>query len=227
VTEGEAILAAVLAEPDDDFHRLAYADWLEEQGDLARAEFIRVQTAHEWYPGGPMEAFRAGRSQEELAARGRELLDGRRPDRTCHWAAWAGEAVLRVTRDLVPPFRRGFVEEVSCACADWLRHGKEAVRGHPVRKVRLTDKWPRRWFPGVLGPRRGRIFWRWSVGGGARQEHDEITPALYEMIRPSESGQFDTREEAQDFLSDLCLRYASLDEHPYMKDPSSSTIFTV
>lgn len=42
-TDRTALLAAILAEPWDDFHRLAYADWLEEAGDGARAEFIRVQ----------------------------------------------------------------------------------------------------------------------------------------------------------------------------------------
>jgi uncharacterized protein (TIGR02996 family) len=38
-----SLLAAVLAEPDEDAPRLVYADWLEENGDPARAEFIRVQ----------------------------------------------------------------------------------------------------------------------------------------------------------------------------------------
>jgi len=42
VTDGDAIHAKILAEPDEDVHRLAYADWLDEQGDPARAEFIRV-----------------------------------------------------------------------------------------------------------------------------------------------------------------------------------------
>jgi len=42
VTDGDAIHAKILAEPDEDIHRLAYADWLDEQGDPHRAEFIRV-----------------------------------------------------------------------------------------------------------------------------------------------------------------------------------------
>lgn len=37
------LLAAILADPADDTSRLVYADWLEENGDEARAEFIRVQ----------------------------------------------------------------------------------------------------------------------------------------------------------------------------------------
>ncbi len=38
-----SLLAAVIAEPDDDFPRLVLADWLEEAGQADRAEFIRVQ----------------------------------------------------------------------------------------------------------------------------------------------------------------------------------------
>jgi uncharacterized protein (TIGR02996 family) len=36
-------LRAVLAAPDDDTPRLAFADWLDEHGEPERAEFIRVQ----------------------------------------------------------------------------------------------------------------------------------------------------------------------------------------
>lgn len=38
-----AFLEAVIANPDEDDTRLIYADWLEEQGDSSRAEFIRAQ----------------------------------------------------------------------------------------------------------------------------------------------------------------------------------------
>ncbi len=39
----DAFLHAIHASPADDLPRLVYADWLEENGDAARAEFIRVQ----------------------------------------------------------------------------------------------------------------------------------------------------------------------------------------
>jgi uncharacterized protein (TIGR02996 family) len=38
-----ALLAAILAQPDDDAVRLVYADFFEENGDLARAEHMRLQ----------------------------------------------------------------------------------------------------------------------------------------------------------------------------------------
>lgn len=50
-----ALLAAIAAHPDEDTPRLVYADWLQENGDDARAEFIRVQcelaTSNGWRPG--------------------------------------------------------------------------------------------------------------------------------------------------------------------------------
>ena len=39
----EDFLQAVLAHPDEEAPRLIYADWLEEQGEADRAEFIRLQ----------------------------------------------------------------------------------------------------------------------------------------------------------------------------------------
>jgi uncharacterized protein (TIGR02996 family) len=43
VTEHDALLAAVCAEPDEDTPRLAYADFLEENGEPDRAAFVRAQ----------------------------------------------------------------------------------------------------------------------------------------------------------------------------------------
>jgi len=42
-SDPDPLLAAVLAAPDDDAPRLIYADWLDEQGESDRAEFIRLQ----------------------------------------------------------------------------------------------------------------------------------------------------------------------------------------
>ena len=48
-----AFLRAIAETPDDDLTRLAYADWLEENGEgdqFARAELIRVQCEAERLP---------------------------------------------------------------------------------------------------------------------------------------------------------------------------------
>jgi len=50
-----ALYAGILAHPDEDARRLVYADYIEEHGDRARAEFIRLQcrlaTMNEWDEG--------------------------------------------------------------------------------------------------------------------------------------------------------------------------------
>lgn len=47
MSDRAAFVSAIAASPDDDLPRLVFADWLDENGDPARAEFIRLQiTAH-------------------------------------------------------------------------------------------------------------------------------------------------------------------------------------
>lgn len=41
MTDLDAVLAAVIAEPDVDLHRHAYADCCDDLGDHARAEYVR------------------------------------------------------------------------------------------------------------------------------------------------------------------------------------------
>jgi uncharacterized protein (TIGR02996 family) len=45
MSDEAALLAAILAHPDEDTPRLMYADWLDEHGQPERAEFIRLQCA--------------------------------------------------------------------------------------------------------------------------------------------------------------------------------------
>jgi uncharacterized protein (TIGR02996 family) len=39
MSDAAAFLAKIIAEPDADDHRIVYADYLEQHGELARAEF--------------------------------------------------------------------------------------------------------------------------------------------------------------------------------------------
>jgi uncharacterized protein (TIGR02996 family) len=41
MSEAQSFLSAIVAEPDEDAHRLVFADWLDERGEHDRAEFIR------------------------------------------------------------------------------------------------------------------------------------------------------------------------------------------
>src|SRR5579885_2592247 len=111
----EGFLADVVAHPDDDAPRLIYADWLEEQGQPERAEFIRVQC-------------RLAVSPEDgaLRRRERELL-------ATHGEAWRAEVPAWARAEC--EFRRGFVSAMTCHVRDWLRHGDELVRLLPIEEL--------------------------------------------------------------------------------------------
>lgn len=115
----DAFLAAIADRPDDDLPRLVYADWLDENGDPDRAEFIRTQI--ELANSPDHDPRRPG-----LRDRERELL------RT-HKDAWT----LPGFRDISQHFRRGFVESVNVT-AEWLvGHPNALDAAGPLRGVRV------------------------------------------------------------------------------------------
>ena len=69
MSEGEALLAYYHDNPDDDSGRLIYADWLEENGDTGRAEFVhlKVQRALLW--DGHPDAYMLEEREEDLPHR--------------------------------------------------------------------------------------------------------------------------------------------------------------
>src|SRR5688572_4626752 len=96
MTHHDAFLQDIIAHPEDDAPRLIYADWLDEHGLPARAEFIRLQCrSAALSPTDPEFA--------ELKRRERALL-------AKHKKQWAGEIVKRVWR---MEWSRGFVEDAS------------------------------------------------------------------------------------------------------------------
>lgn len=136
-TDLDLLLAAVLAEPDEDTPRLAFADALDERGgpgDAERAEFIRVQVAM------ARMSFKE-RVAAELPVRQVDLivLHGREwvPD---GWLATANPECLEgVTRGAVALFRRGFVDAVACDAESWLRDADMILKDHPtLTRVTLT-----------------------------------------------------------------------------------------
>ena len=77
MTDHDALLAAVLADPEDDAPRLVLADWFEENGQEERGEFVRVQcriAEYERQAGGdPRRKFGWPVHYETLRHREREL----------------------------------------------------------------------------------------------------------------------------------------------------------
>jgi uncharacterized protein (TIGR02996 family) len=144
VSDGDALLAAILANPDEDTPRLVFADYLQENGEQARAEFVRVQMELarfvEPVAGNGVRYFRGDtslpvlRRVDELESRERELLTC--PDVITATTVNAPGLCLRQPDGIY----RGFVECLTLSAADWLRHAEAIRTEHPVRKVTLTAR---------------------------------------------------------------------------------------
>jgi uncharacterized protein (TIGR02996 family) len=142
MTTLDDLLRAVLADPADDGARLAYADWLEEEGQTERAEFVRVQVA--------LAVETRKTYQVRLKRRLKQMCRGVVTLRRWTWTNYVlddlgwGLSINGWPFCVVPvvphaTFRRGFVESVTCSCADWLAHGPAVVAAQPVTAVRLAD----------------------------------------------------------------------------------------
>jgi uncharacterized protein (TIGR02996 family) len=114
----DAFLQAISEDPDNDSLRLIYADWLEELGQIARADFIRVQCQLAGLPEGDPR-------RQELEAREQTLLKE-------HGREWAGPLMDRVKGC---QFRRGFVDTVKGDRDALLAHAGELFRAQPLRCV--------------------------------------------------------------------------------------------
>jgi uncharacterized protein (TIGR02996 family) len=98
LAEHEGFLGAIFAAPDDDLSRLAYADFLEENGEPDRAALIRIQCQLAALRERPGEAL-------ELRPRERELIDKLYPE--VDLINWTPEERARLR------FDRGFPEETT------------------------------------------------------------------------------------------------------------------
>jgi uncharacterized protein (TIGR02996 family) len=127
-------LAAIIADPADDTARLVAADWLDENGDPDRAEFVRAQVAlSRLHPGYETDQAAAARvhldpSAGDLYRRERELL----PRYSAEWLAglspWGGQTVT---------FRRGFPASVHMTAGRWATDGPKVRASAPVESVSL------------------------------------------------------------------------------------------
>ena len=127
VDPARAFLDHIIAHPDDDAPRLVYADWLDERGETARAEFIRVQIERAALPAWDAR-------QVPLWLRERALLDQ-------HGTSWKKE-LPRLAGVTWGGSRRGFV--ATAAFATFAVFGKKvAACGAATPLEGVTVGWPR------------------------------------------------------------------------------------
>jgi uncharacterized protein (TIGR02996 family) len=144
-----SLIAAIVADPDDDTVRLVAADFLEENGDPDRAAFIRIQIEL-----ARLEAEGQGKSLEvdHLRAKERSFLGPLSVYRRL-WSAEACPELVKMPsrgsgRDPLEGmtvegaerlmWRRGFVEGVTCSAEQWSRHGAAVRQRNPIRDLSLT-----------------------------------------------------------------------------------------
>lgn len=235
--DGKGLLDAILADPSSDDLRLIYADWLEDEGQAERAEFVRVQIriatleAASGHPRTTPLALSCKCAVCEEAAplrrRERSLLS-----EAANWWGWLADLypllgthaiadLNRCSDDAAHGvrFRRGFVETVRCPLAAWNAHGPAIVRAHPVQRVELTDRKPLR-----IDSRLGvtpRVGWRVDDGGWATGDAEEdaclLPGAIFARLSAPEnkltlSANYPDGEAALLALSDALLTWAKLPE---------------
>jgi uncharacterized protein (TIGR02996 family) len=134
MSDEAALLAAILAHPDEDTPRLMYADWLDEHGQHDRAEFIRIQCD----PNSD-EAAEDRAMELEERSRGRWLV-GLLQVPGVHWEFRRGfPEYLDADADLFLDRYEAFVR------ARWLRFlSIHHVRNHHVRDL-CNRLWNPRW----------------------------------------------------------------------------------
>ncbi len=129
----DALLRAVLADPDDDAPRLILADWLDEHGQAERAEFIRLQIAlANMSPGtgqGSDDEVWCDCRYCALRCRERELQQG-----AAKW--WSDSGLPDWVKVL--EWRRGFAHSISISGFDWLELKNRILALQPVRSASMT-----------------------------------------------------------------------------------------
>ena len=150
--ERAAFMRAIRERPADNTPRLVFADWLQENGDEPRAEFIRAQV--ELAAGGMRHTHTAGQPGGCRLCRLRRVqsryIEGpgraevaRLFDRDPNDLWYGGASLVRLgpgqSQDFAVEFARGFVWRIECTWGDYFRRAATVFREHPIEDVRLID----------------------------------------------------------------------------------------
>lgn len=207
MSDGDRLFRAILESPRDDALRLVWADWLEEQGDAGRAEFVRVQFELASYPQDeegwgylPRPIKHRYAKWKELKRREAALLALRRPEPNDNqhqadlWASGGGwQAVTHGGGPfwLYPPapfsstgydfaFRRGLVEEVTLYDHVLLNARVTAAlfSSQPLLRVALRGKRPLK--------EEGAEFYCWTDHRGRLTDTPdwEVPRPLFDLLLP-------------------------------------------
>ncbi len=202
-TTYEHLLRAILEDPLSDDLRLVLADFLEDEGETERSEFIRLQVEKERMNSGCMTVLRKecdGTRADwclrcRLLNRERELLDA-------HQFSWLPRALMDIESEVlrdVCTYRRGLVESISLTLTDFMKHAGVIFSAAPILRVSLTDRRP--WVAG------------WHGGDSRPGEPESLPLALWvwlpgvDVARENRWHWYATPDKACTALSDACVLY--------------------
>ena len=137
-TDERAFLDAICAQPDDDTARLVYADYLTENGQPDRGEFIRAE----------IELANTPPTTEADERRRRVLLDRRAALLKRHGAVWLAP-FLPFAKESA--FVRGFVQSVEVPANTFLQQAEKWFALTPLTRVKITTCYV--WDQATGGPR--------------------------------------------------------------------------
>jgi uncharacterized protein (TIGR02996 family) len=204
MTNGDMILRAILTDSADDTARLAYADWLEEEGKGDAARWVRSGVAKGHEPAN------GGNCGEHWP-----LTADLRPNVTSLTGLLNASGGV-ASREAPRWYSRGLVWRVGLACDAFMQHAAALFAHHPITEVVLTDRRPITnavgLWPEMNNRRRGdRAGW-FAVGNLAREWVLPIP--LFRRLRRTGSLKasrlcraWRTPDEALAALSAACVAY--------------------
>jgi uncharacterized protein (TIGR02996 family) len=120
ISDSDALLRAIIDNPEDDAPRLVYADFLDEHGDPPRAAFIRAQVQLARLPPSHPDRPRLIQTERTLMRAHKAFWTAWVPSWAKHWQ-----------------FRRGFLEWVRCDAGTFVARADEVRSRTPLAGVRL------------------------------------------------------------------------------------------
>jgi uncharacterized protein (TIGR02996 family) len=126
VSDRDAFLAAIHDAPEDDAPRLVFADWLDENGEPERAEFIRIQ----------VEMWRERERHEHVTPKLDELFLRQKELFICPWA----DAAKQCGAGAISTYSRGFPDVLFAPAAVFVEQANNvAVWIGPKTRVHLRE----------------------------------------------------------------------------------------
>jgi uncharacterized protein (TIGR02996 family) len=140
-----ALLAAIIAEPEDRTARQVYADWLDENGRHARAAMIRAHV--EAYEAFGEESVICGGSGFHMQAQGAadpllQLMQGVAALTADPHANELNPFLQTLVTEGRLAWSRGFVEYVEVTFDEMMDHAAEIFSEHPVTRVDIVGREP-------------------------------------------------------------------------------------